>query len=123
MTNTYTLPTLSGNLRGGRRVFTRDHGVTFDELTKNYPHAATVVLTGWSTSYSSLCRALSSPEVVAQDDRKVTLSLRRMENGVWVNHSLNGVKYDSRHAARRAAFDAGALGVWVYENDRLGLEG
>lgn len=77
-------------------------GVAYDE-----GRGSLVADDGWSVSYESLSRWLSS----RPDDGKVTLNLRH--NGV--PHVLNGTKYTTQEEASRAAYAAGALAWMTYD--------
>ncbi len=132
-----TLPPLRGEvllLRQGRRgdwryrIYTDSCGVPFDavpEYSDGGP--ATVAHSGWCVSYTSLCAALSSPSVVAQDNGRVTL--RAFKSALddptveGVRHSLHGIEYATQRDASRAAYEAGLLGFMVWERDaeRLGF--
>ncbi len=117
MTDTNVLPPLVTTSWKPYRLFDKDF-VSYEEGKERFPGAATVVVNGFSTSYSSLCRTLSSPSVVAEDDGMVTLNIRRVnssDNGLSEPHALNGSKYADKDAAQAAAFGVGALAFMVYE--------
>lgn len=80
---------------------------------------ATVVRDGWNKSTSSLCRALSSPAVIAGDDgtHKLSLSYRGEP------HPLNGTRWALESDADEAAYNVGATAYYVPERDaaRYGL--
>jgi len=84
------------------------------------PAGTLVAHDGWGVSYSMLDVTFSSREVVAEDDLKVTLRLYRTDDGggSFTYHDLHNTKYDTQDEAQRAAFEAGALAVMVYEEAR-----
>lgn len=118
MNLTDSLPPLNSasGFRGGYRLFRAETGVDFAQMrTLGY---SLVVVDGWCSSASSLDRFFSSPEVVAQDDRKHAVSVHR-NLGIEVEyHPLHGEKFDSKEAADEARFKAGVLAFMVYEEHR-----
>lgn len=109
------LPELVESPYRNYRLFTRDHGSYYDF----YNTRASRVTNGYLVSYSTLDRTFSSPEVVAADDRKVTLNISRILGPAeFEKHELDGTRWDTADDAYRAAFDAGALAFMWYEDDR-----
>lgn len=102
--------------RGGFRVYTRQH-CSFDRFpARNDGGPSLVTVDGWGVSYSTDVSHLYGGE---RTDTQVKLSIAKNhgdEEG-FEFHALNGTKYDTTRDAQRAAFDAGALGFMVYEDD------
>lgn len=104
------------------RLYTAEH-VAFDALPAyRLGGPARVAHTDWSSSTSSLCRGLSSPDVVAEDDGTVTIKSTRgghYEDGQYVaeRHPLDGTRYATQDEANQATFDGGLTAFMVYERD------
>lgn len=126
---TYTsLPEVSGTVSdsydGRYRLWTISHGVDFDALPSYYDGGpAIVVIDGWHKSTSSVCRALSSPSVVAADDGTHVLNLWQGTATSPAYHELHGKHFPTDRDADRAAYNAGTTAFMVYERDaaRFGL--
>lgn len=91
----------------------RTHGVetvSFDEGTAN--HWPTVVASGFSVSYSSLCHLFSNQSVIDADDGMVTLSARKVvHDGLGGLPSVEGdkQKFPTKEDATRFAYEHGYL--------------
>jgi hypothetical protein len=79
-----------------------------------------VVNTEYGVSYSSTCKVLSSPGVVAADDGLVTLNAYASPY-TGEKHALDGTKYATQTDARRAAYEAGLLAFMVYDDSKHAL--
>lgn len=128
---TTTHPDLHGDVwesgyDGRYRLYTIEHVPfgTFPAYTDGGP--SRVTYNGWGVSSSSLDRVLSSRDVIAQDDGKVTLNISRYHGPVCgpydpaliEKHPLDGTKHATQHDADQAAYEAGCLAYMVYEKDR-----
>jgi hypothetical protein len=128
-----SLPQLQGSIepwRDGRyRVYTVEH-IEFDALPQYSDGGpAMIALGAYNVSYRTLDRMFSSAAVIAADDGMHVLSIFTTlydADGMYAGsakHELDGTRYPTQLDARRAAFEAGAIGFMVYERDveRLGL--
>lgn len=130
MTATTTLPALLGYVHkhgydGRYRLWTRSHGVDFDQLPSyDQGGPATVPLDGWNVSTSTTTRvSYDGGGSSAEGDGVHTLSVWRGDPGRPARHPLHGTTYPSLRDADRAAYQAGVLGFFVKEPDafRYGL--
>lgn len=103
-----SLPTLKGSgFRGGYRMYTVDH-IPFDALpaySDGGPGMATH--NGWCVSYEMG----GEPGVVLH----VYRSYADSEPVPGKHHALYGTRYDDEQSARRAAYEAGAVGFQVFD--------
>ena len=127
MTNPLTVPPLSGliDFRGGYRLWAVGSGLAFDALPAYADGGPSLVpVAGWNVSTSRLCRVLSSPSVVADDDGMYELSLWCGHYREPERHALHGTRYADKREADRVAYEAGALAFMVYDDhaaSRYGL--
>jgi hypothetical protein len=105
---------------GRYRLYTADH-LPYDALPRYRDGGpATVTLEPWSVSYSGLDRMFSSRSVVEADDGQWELHVYRViSQSPYANekHPLYGTKYPTMDDASRAAYEAGCLGLMIYEKD------